>query len=344
VNEAKAAFKVAIATEKVQAAALERAAGAVSMARTMKSFAEAQAASATARQDEVERNLQRKLALVRTGSITDRDISQARSERDMGAAEIRAARDQVTLKDEAIAAAEAEQRMSEGSLENARAITEQRQALLDQARLDLERTVIRAPIGGVIIKRNITPGQTVAVSLEAKTLFQIAKDLHQMEVYGRIDEADVGMVKVGQPAAFSVDAFPDRTFAGQVIQIRKAPEVVQSVVTYTALISAPNPDLLLLPGMTASLRIVTKRVENTLYIPNPAIQFSPENADFRPRSSHAGEGHDLARSEAAVWVMQANGMPAPVVIGVGVSDGQRTQVTRGPLQEGDQVIIGQNPR
>src|SRR5260370_11334521 len=157
------------------------------------------------------------------------------------------------MKAEAIAIAEAEQHMAEANVENAQAVVEQRQAALDQARLDLDRTVLRAPIDGIIIKRDVNPGQTVAVSLEAKTLFKIANDLREMEVHGKIDEADVGQLKGGQTALFTVDAYPDRTFSGQVLQIRKSPEVVQNVVTYTTIVSAPNPDLLLRPGMTPRL-------------------------------------------------------------------------------------------
>ena len=116
------------------------------------------------------------------------------------------------MKAEAIAIAEAEQEMAEANLDNAQAVVEQKQAALDQAQVDLDRTVLRAPIDGVIIKRDVNPGQTVAVSLDAKTLFKIANDLREMEVHGKIDEADVGQLKVGQTAEFTVDAYPDQTF------------------------------------------------------------------------------------------------------------------------------------
>src|SRR6516162_11278619 len=187
------------------------------------------------------------------------------------------------MKAEAIAIAEAERRMAEANLENAEAVVEQRQAAVDQAQLDLDRTVLRAPIDGTIIKRDVNPGQTVAVTLEAKTLFTIANDLHEMEVHGKIDEADVGELKVGQAAQFTVDAYPERTFSGQVLQIRKFPEVVQNVVTYTAIISAPNPDLLLLPGMTAQLRIVVSDTGHILKIPSQALRFRPDGLSLRAR-------------------------------------------------------------
>src|ERR1700731_2468218 len=241
VNEANAALRVARATAQVEKAALQRAAVAFTNAQTAKKLAEAQSAASKARQDEAERDLQRKRELARTGSGTERELSQVRALRDAGAADLRASLEQIQMKEEAIAIAEAEKHMAEANLENAQAVVQQKEAALDQAQVDLDRTVLRAPIDGIIIKRDVNPGQTVAVSLEAKTLFTIANDLREMEVHGKIDEADVGQLKVGQAAQFTVDAYPDRTFNGRVVQIRKSPEVVQNVVTYTTIISAPNP-------------------------------------------------------------------------------------------------------
>ena len=143
--------------------------------------------------------------------------------REAAAADLRASLEQIQMRAEAITITEAEQRMAEANLDNAKAVVEERQAALDQAQLDLERTVIGAPIDGIVIKRDVNPGQTVAVSLEAKTLFKIANDLRVMEVHGKIDEADVGQLKVGQAAKFTVDAYPNRTFTGKVQQIRKSP-------------------------------------------------------------------------------------------------------------------------
>src|SRR6516164_5332227 len=278
VNEGKGALNVGTATAHVQRVAVERAKVAVLNARTAKKLAEAQSAAAKAKQDELEKDLQRKLELARTGSGTERELSQVRAQRDAGAADLRASFEQIQMKEEAIAIAEAELHMAEANLENAQAVVEQRQAALDQARLDLDRTVLRAPIDGIIIKRDVNPGQTVAVTFEAKTLFTIANDLREMEVHGKIDEADVGQLKVGQTTRFTVDAYPDRTFSGQVLQIRKSPEVVQNVVTYTAIISAPNPDLLLLPGMTAQLRIVVRDTGEVLKVPNQALRFRPNGS------------------------------------------------------------------
>jgi HlyD family secretion protein len=333
VNGARAALRVARATAQVQEAALERAGIAVGNAQTAKSMVEAQAAAAKARQDETEREFQRKLELARSGSVAARELSQAQALRDTGAADLRASIAQIQLKEEAISIARAEQRMADANLENAQADIEQKQAALDQAQLDLGRTVLRAPIDGVIIKRDVNPGQTVAVSLEAKTLFKIANDLREMEVHGKIDEADVGRLKVGQAAQFTVDAYPDRSFGGWVLQIRKSPEVVQNVVTYTTIISAPNPDLLLLPGMTAQLRIVVGDTGDILKIPSQALRFRPNGAN-PTQATLAGD------STATVFLIGHDGKTRAVPVKLGANDDTSTALLEGPLVAGQQLIVG----
>ncbi len=339
VNEARAALRVARATAQVQKAALERAKVAEVNARTAEKLAEDESAANGARQDEAEREFLRKLALARTGSGTQRDLSQARAMRDAGAADLRASVEQIQMKAEAIAIAQAERHMAEADLDNAQAVVEQRQAALDQAKLDLDRTVLRAPIDGIIIKRDVNPGQTVAVSLEAKTLFKIANDLREMEVHGKIDEADVGQLKAGQTAQFTVDAYPDRTFTGRVLQIRKSPEVVQNVVTYTTIISAPNPDLLLLPGMTAQLRIVVSDTGGILKIPSQALRFRPKDAG--PGSGHRSTNQaGSSKASATVWLVGDDGRPKPVAVKLGVSDDNSAELAESALAEGQPVIIG----
>ena len=152
--------------------------------------------------------------------------------------------------------AEANLQLAKGELEDAVATVAVKEALLDEASIDLDRTTIRAPIDGVIVGRNVDLGQTVAASLEAPKLFVIAQDLRQMEVHAKVDEADIGRIRQGQSVRFTVDSYPGRTFNGTVVQIRKSPEEVQNVVIYTVVISAENQDLALLPGMTASATIV----------------------------------------------------------------------------------------
>jgi HlyD family secretion protein len=339
VNEARAALRVARATAQVQKASLERAKVAILNAQTAKRLAEAQSAAISARQEELERELQRKLQLVRSGSGTERDLTQTRAQHDAGIADLRASVEQVQMKVEAIAIAEAERDMGQANLNNALAVVEQKEAALDQAQVDLDRTVLRAPIDGVVIKRDVNPGQTVAVSLDAKTLFKIANDLREMEVHGRIDEADVGQLNVGQTAEFTVDAYPDQVFRGTIQQIRKSPEVVQNVVTYTTIISAPNPDLLLLPGMTAQLRIVVGENGNILKVPSQALRFRPSGASVSVERQDAQRAAS-SQASATVWVPGRDGRPRPIAVKVGISDDTSTALLEGPFDEGQLVITG----
>jgi len=179
---------------------------------------------------------------------------------------------------ESVKTAQAQLKVAEAQARNAEALVKQRQAQLAQARVDLDRTAIRAPVDGIVIKRSVDAGQTVAASLQAPELFIIARNLTDMEVYAAIDEADVGRIRVGQQATFTVDAFSGRTFAGQVKDVRKSAQIVQNVVTYTVVVTAPNPEQLLLPGMTASVRIVTDRRDGVLKVPNAALRFRPIGA------------------------------------------------------------------
>jgi HlyD family secretion protein len=206
---------------------------------------------------------------------------------------------------------------------SALAAVEQRQALLQQAQADLERTTIRAPVDGTVILRNVDAGQTVAVSPQAPALFVIAQDLHDMQVEAAVDQADVGRLKLGQSASFTVDAFPRRSFTGEIRQIRKSPRNVQSSVRYTVLIAAPNRDLALLPGMTANVRIVVAHRDDVLKVPDAALHFSPPGAAGGER----------------VWIL-ARGKLRPVDLRLGLNDGTSTEVLSGALQPGDQVVVG----
>ena len=339
VNEAKAVLKVAKANAQVQTAALQRAKVALENSGTARKIAEAQLAAAQAKQDEAERDFQRNLRLSRTASVSDRDLTQSRAQRDAGDAGLHVLAEEINMKAGATETAKAELSMAEANLHNAEAVVEQRQAALDQAELDLERTTIRAPIDGVIIKRDVNPGQTVAVTLEAKTLFNIAQNLREMEVRGKIDEADVGRLQVGQTARFTVDAYPDRVFTGSVLQIRKSPEVMQNVVTYTAIVSAPNPELLLLPGMTAVLRVLISDTGDTLKIPNQALRFRPAGSE-RAVEINGSSSASVAGGTGTAWVVGNDAVPTSVNVTLGVSDENSTQVLTGAVQEGQQLIVG----
>jgi HlyD family secretion protein len=171
--------------------------------------------------------------------------------------------------------AESDLDIARAQLQNGLASLKTQQASLDQARIDLSRTEIRSPIDGVVIKRAIDRGQTVAASLQAPVLFTLAQDLSRIQIEAKVDEADIGAIKVEDPATFTVDAFPDQTFRGRVAQVRLAATTVQNVVTYSVMVQADNPRQVLLPGMTANVRIVTDRRENVLRVPNDATRYQP---------------------------------------------------------------------
>ncbi len=183
--------------------------------------------------------------------------------------------EQAEAKVQGLVAKEAEQK---ATIEVAKAQVLQKEATLTQRRIDLDNTYIRSPVDGVVIARNVDVGQTVAASLQSPVLFTIAQNLKRMQVEVNVDEADIGRIREGQVASFTVDSFPGRTFPGQVRQVRKAPKEVSSVITYTVVVSTENPDLRLLPGMTANVTFQIVRRENIVMIPNAALRFRPGNA------------------------------------------------------------------
>jgi HlyD family secretion protein len=332
VQEARALLKIAKAGVLVQRGSLERAKATLASARMARAATEESLIGLKAKLEETERQLKIKLDLGRSDSISRVDLSRTQAQREAEAAEVRAVAEQIKIKRDAILVAEAEVHVAEANIENAEAIVEERQAGLEQAELDLARTELRAPVDGVIVKRDVNPGQTVAVGFEAKALFKIANDLREMEVHGKIDEADIGRVKPGQKVGFTVDAYPSRVFAGRVVQVRMSPEVVQNVVTYTVIISAPNPERVLLPGMTASLRIVIDESVDVLKLPSQALRFWPKEELVAAESS----GH----GSATVWVIGNDGRPSPVPVTVGLSDSNWRELRSGPLSEGQAVIVG----
>jgi HlyD family secretion protein len=171
--------------------------------------------------------------------------------------------------------AEANSRTAQAAVKSAEAQLVQGQASLNQTKVNLSHTVITAPIDGVVISRNVDVGQTVAASMQAPTLFEIANDLTQMQVNANIDEADIGQIQPGQPVRFQVDAFPGQTFTGIVAQVRLNPVIEQNVVSYVTVINVPNPEMRLRPGMTANVTVEVAREDNTLLVPSSAVRFSP---------------------------------------------------------------------
>ncbi len=194
--------------------------------------------------------------------------------------------------------AEAKLAKQQAQIGSARAQVQSRRAALNERRLDLERTVIRSPVAGVVIGRNVELGQTVAASLQAPVLFTIAEDLKRMQVEVSVDEADIGRLRERQRVRFTVDAYARRNFTGQVRQIRKAPNVVSNVVTYTVIVGAENPDLALLPGMTANVEVIVGARKDVLKVPSAALRFRPKAGAAASQASSGGGGGG-GRREAA---------------------------------------------
>jgi HlyD family secretion protein len=338
VRQAEAGLEVARAEVLKQRAELKTAASELASARHSLDVAEAGVDGARAKLTETERDLRRKRALAGTEALPQAHVEQATTANQSAAADLRAAEAEVEVAREAVVAAAATRLMVDANLLYAEAAEKQKAAELDQARIDLDRTVIVAPIDGVVIGRDVDRGQTVAASLEAPTLFTLARDLRQMEVHANIDEADIGQIRIGQQARFTVDAYPERAFAGSVTQIRKEPQLIENVVTYTVVLSTRNPDLALLPGMTALVQVVVHEARNVLTVPNAALRFEPTGRATR-KSATAGEAHGAA-ADAVVWVPGGDGAPEPVPVAFGRSNESATEITNGALRAGQQVIVG----
>jgi len=229
------------------------------------------------------------------------------------------------------------------------ALRELARAQLDRDRTNLEYTVIRSPVAGVVVSREIDVGQTVAASFQTPTLFKIAQDLSKMQIDSTFAEADVGSIREGEPARFNVDAYPDRLFQGIVRQVRLNPTTVQNVVTYDVVIAVDNPEQILLPGMTAYVNIVLSERRGVLRIPNAALRFRPPgSAPAIPAAAGgtpgAGNGAAAARRPAAaatraIYVLR-NGAPLAVPVQFGGTDRRYTEVVAGDVREGDRVAIG----
>lgn len=205
----------------------------------------------------------------------------------------------------ALTAANAQVTIAEAQVANAKASVVQAEASLFQARIDLERCSIRSPVDGIVINRVVEEGQTVAASMSAPVLFTIAQDMRQMQVEASVDEADIGRVEADQAATFTVEAFPDKRFHGTVTQVRKAANEELNVVTYTVIISADNRDASLLPGMTATVEVITGEKQDVLRVPNSALRFRPPNADTAPADPRAAFIDSRVRSMSQQLALDA---------------------------------------
>jgi HlyD family secretion protein len=238
-----------------------------------------------------------------------------------------------------------------------RAQVSQAKATLEANETDLDKMVIRSPINGIVLNRDVEPGQTVAASFQAPVLFTLAEDLTKMELSVDVDEADVGMVKTGQDATFTVDAYPEQTFKAKISQVKYGSSTTEGVVTYETILSVDNKELLLRPGMTATAEIIVKNIEDAILLPNAALRYEPPamkdastNQDNRSFISRLMPGprrfgnrnstpEKKGNGSKKVWVLKDN-QPVPVSITIGLTDGTMTQVTGGDLNPGMNAITG----
>ena len=236
----------------------------------------------------------------------------------------------VAQKQQAIAQvnqAKAQAQAARSQVAQAQAQAAQAKASVDVAQVNLDHTVIKAPIDGVVVARSVDVGQTVAASLQAPVIFLIANDLTRMQVLANIDEADVGQLGPDSKVSFTVDAYPSETFKGRISQLRLAPQTVQNVVTYTAVIDVANPDLKLKPGMTANVNVVTAQKSDVLAVPAAALRYRPATAPAAP-----------ANRGPVVWKIEGEQL-TPVTVQTGITDGVRTEIASGDVKEGDSIAV-----
>ncbi len=246
--------------------------------------------------------------------------------------------------------AKASQARAEAAITSAEADISIANANLELKQLDIDKSKILSPVDGIVLKRAIEPGQTVASSLQAPILFTLAEDLKHMQLEANIDEADIGAVKVGQAATFTVDAFTGRSFPARIETIEFSPETTDGVVTYKAILSVNNSDLSLRPGMTATAQITVQNVTNALLVPNAALRYSPPVAQrqesfsltrmFMPRMPRNGDGakKPVVNGERTIWTLK-NDVPQSLAVTTGATDGKMTEIIKGELAEDTPLII-----
>lgn len=272
------------------------------------------------------------------------DLSQRKRELD---------RVQSLLKQEFVSQAEVDSALTahEGAIATlavAEAAVKQAAAALESAELDLTYTVIRSPVDGNVISRQVEVGQRLSASFSIPTLFLIAEDLTQMQVDAAVSESDIGGMSIGKEATFTVDAYPGLQFQGRVRQVRNAPVSIQNVVTYDVVIGVENKDLRLKPGMTANVAIIVAQKDNALKVPNAALRFTPAKSERPDGSSGPAvsisqrepRSHDGSSDAKTVWKLGTSGDLEPVPVQVGISDGNMTEIITEGLAETDEVIIG----
>lgn len=298
VREAGADLEVAKSQVITQQAAVIQAAANLDNGRATITSMDAELAKAQINLQNLDLDYKRKRDLKASGAVAQSAIDNAEAAWKTAAAQVNSARAQLEAQKSMVGAREAALNMAQADVTHAQALVEQKAAALYTANVSLDNTFIRSPVDGVVIGRNVDVGTVVAASLSSPTLFSIAQDLRSMQVEASIDEADIGQIQPGQSAIFTVDSFLGQEFHGQVVQVRKQPVEQQSVITYTVVVSADNPDLRLLPGMTANVEIRVSDRANVLKVPSAALRFRPPD-DGNASTATAAPGAQASRDPAA---------------------------------------------
>jgi HlyD family secretion protein len=340
VNQAQANLDAARAAVANSQAVVQQALAGIQAARSTLAAAQANLVKAGAVVDDAKVKVDRRVVMVQQGADPAEDLETAETTYKSAVADRTALQAQSHAAEDGVNVAQSQLIVANSQVAANQAQVKQAAAALQAAQIDLDHTNIVAPVEGVVVSRNVDVGQTVAASLQAPTLFLIAQDLTKMQVDTNVSEADVGRVRVNQPATFTVDAYPGRTFTGTVTSIREAPINVQNVITYDAVIGVSNSDLSLFPGMTANVKILVSARPDVLRVSNAALRYHPASeAPGRGTTSATKAGS----AEKAVWVLEPDGTPQRVGITTGDTDGTSTEVSGGSLHAGDRVIVAALP-
>ena len=333
VDQAQATFRSAHAATITAQAQLEKTGADLSSAVANEKSAEAVAAKDTANAVNAKAQWSRSQVLLQEQIVAQQDYDTAKATYDAAQAQVTADQSLIDAANHAIASAKAQVLVAQNQLGSAQQQERQTQAALQQAQINLDHTRIMAPVDGTVIARRMDVGQTVASSLNPPTIFEIAQDLTKMQADTNVDESDVGNIALEQKASFLVDSYPDIVFHGVVANVRKAPIVTQNVVTYDVVITVDNTDLKLFPGMTANVTILTRKLDDSLKVPNSVLRFRPSAAlmartGLPPVSSGKPQVYVLAGEKLRV-----------LPVAFGISDGKFTAVTSSALQPGDRIVV-----
>ena len=336
VDQAQANVDSARAAVANTQAVVQQALAGIQAANSALAAAQANVVKAQAVADDAKVKVDRRVIMVKQGADAKEDLETAQTTYKSAVADHDALVAQQHAEEDSVKVAKAQLNVANSLLTANQGQVKQFAAALQSTQIDLDYTNIRAPVDGVVVSRNVDVVQTVAASLAAPTLFLIAQDLTKMQVDTNVSEADVGRVRVNQPASFTVDAYPGQVFRGNVTSVREAPINVQNVITYDAVIGVANPDLKLFPGMTANVKILVNRRINVLEVSNAALRYHPASSTAAPAATTVAR--KSATPEKAVWILDPDNKPERVVLTTGETDGTNTEVLTGSLKDGDNAI------